>query len=229
MAQLRIKRLRWGIAAVLGVLFAISSLSGAQAAAAPPPAKPDYGHIDGSVYSNEFFGLHISIPAGWSVAGEAAKKQLIEKGKELIKSPDAASQHGIDESVNRTTQLLTISRFEINKPNAQTNPSLVCLVERLPDAAAGIKSRDYAALVGDGLKGSSLTLAPVGEIHAETVDGVEFSVLDVKGKVQEQDVYQKYYVNIVKGYSLVFITTYYSDDDHKLTAAIVASVKMRHP
>jgi len=146
-----------------------------------------------------------------------------------MKSSDPDTQHAIEVSSQWTVQLLTISKFELGKPSASANPSFVCLSEKLPDTAATITSADYVGLVADGLKRSSIPLTVVKEPHPETVDGVEFSAIEVHGKVAQTEILQKYYAQITKGYALVFITTSYSDDDRKKITEIMASVKMRHP
>ena len=52
---------------------------------APPEAgQPDPGRLVGERYTNEFFGVSFSIPRGWFVQDSAARRVMLEMGRDAI-------------------------------------------------------------------------------------------------------------------------------------------------
>jgi hypothetical protein len=198
----------------------------AQTPASDAP-KPDVGNINGAIYTNDFFGLQISIPAQWSVAGEAAKKQLLEKGQEIVKPDDEKTQKAVQDAAQRVTQLLTLSKSPLG--TAGPNSSFICLSEQMPPQASQISGRDYLVAMTKLFKYSTIPVSAEGEPQPGKINGTEFFVLDVAYQTPAGGkIVQRYYASVMRGYALVFIVTAFDEQDRKITDEILSSIKFKN-
>jgi len=74
----------------------------------------DAGTIKDSTYVNDYFGMQLAIPESWNVYDSQGKRILLERGRQGIASNDKSIQSGIDASVARTVNLLTVSKLPQN-------------------------------------------------------------------------------------------------------------------
>jgi len=185
------------------------------------PARPGMGKIDGATYTNDFFGLRLSIPAQWSVNGDAVKKQLIEKGKEIIKT-DEKTQEAIESQADKTMQFLTLSRYPMG--SAAANSSFICMGEQLPPAAEIPTGREYLLAMSKMFKYSTIPITIETEPQASKLGNAEFYFMDVSYKTPAGKLGQRYYFRVMKGYALGFIVTIMDEADRKTMDGILASV-----
>ncbi len=178
----------------------------------------DYGKVSGSSYANNFFGLHLTIPYGWRVEGQAVKDMLAEKGRSLVKTDNAQTNAQIDASVSNTVNLLTVFKYEIGA-SVDFNASLICGAEWLENPS--MSSSQYMANAKRILEMSQKTYE-IKPFTKEMVGGEEFAVMEV---TMESSVKQKYYASIKKGYALFFILTYAADEDEAILRQALRSVR----
>ena len=186
-------------------------------------AQLDPGKINGTVYTNDFFKLQLNIPADWSVNGELAKQQILHAGRDRMKIDNAKTEQAMDASVQRTTQLLTLSRH----PMAGGTPtsSFGCVSERLVPGVGIENGRDYLNAVVKTLQYSTVPLAIEDQSRTEKLGGAEFHVLSIAYQTPRGKIPQTYYARTTNGYALVFIVTVIDEADKKTTDEILRSIK----
>jgi hypothetical protein len=195
----------------------------------PPPRAPSpaAGTVNGSTYTNQYFGLTLTLPAGWVVQGDAAKKEISEGGKKLMGSKDPATDAQIDKAIESTLNLLTATRYARDAPSGEYNSGLMCLAEKVPPGSIGVTDEDYIAVLKNTFKYSQLPITLVKDGYTETVGGETFSVMDLSIDVSGTVVRQKYYAHIRRGYALSFILSYQTPEQLAVLSEVVKSVRLR--
>jgi hypothetical protein len=181
------------------------------------------GVITGSVYQNDYFGLRLTIPAGWNIGGDAVKKKITEGGKTSIVPKNEQDKTQIEAAVDRTINLLTISKVPLGTPG-QLNALFMTLAEPVPLSATG---PIYIERLKSVLQQSTVPITFVNDQQVETINGVQFNTLTITIRAGENVVRQKYYVVIKKGYALGLITSIISDSDTEAMNGILKSVTVQ--
>lgn len=106
------------------------------------PVAPGSSVVSEGTYTNEYFGLTLSIPDGWFVASKDSEQFIRDVGEDLATGDDTALKAAVESSKKTTFQLLTLSEFEMGA-TVEFNPSLILMAERVSHVP-GIKSgKDY--------------------------------------------------------------------------------------
>jgi hypothetical protein len=190
----------------------------------PGDTVPDFGSVTGSTYANKYFGLTLTIPAGWSVQDSGFKKQMSDKGKELVTSDDPNKKSEINRAVDNTLNLLTITERPPGEPGP-FNAMFTCGAERFP---AGVKTdADYMSALKNTLKYAQVPITIEKDIYSEQIGGVAFSVIDYNINYSGVIVSQKYFAHIVKNYVLFFIIIYQTPEQLKTLRETLRSVTLQ--
>lgn len=193
----------------------------------PSQVPVSQGWLEGGTYTNDFFGLSLTVPPGWVALDVAAQQAVLNAGREVIE--DGATQRkkaGIEASINRTHFLLSVSKYDLNKPPQGFNAMLSLVAERVPTAV--IKTgEDYIAAMLRTAQGSAAQIELSGATRTERFGGVPFTVADAKLTTPSAVAAQKYYVTIRNGHALLFGYTYVDEADTKAFAGIMNSVKFK--
>jgi hypothetical protein len=214
--------------ALLASALALLSLSlSARAQSAAPPAGPDYGLVEGSTYTNQFFGLTLTLPEGWQAHGEAAKKEIRAAGQGLIGPKDPAKIAEVERNARRTFNLLTVTQYPLGA-SGPVNPTLLCFAERLPATAADLTDAVYMAAMKKALlQSTQARVTIVRDVYAESVGGKSFSVFDATSEFRGVTIYSRYYGRVMKGYALVLGLSYPTPEPLPAQVEAVKSVRFR--
>jgi len=207
-------------------LALVSLIANAQTppSASPVADVPDFGSVSGATYTNNYFGLTLTFPAGWSVQDSNFKKQISDKGKELLTSDDPNKNSELNKAVDNTLNLLTVTERPPGSPGP-LNSMLVCGAEKPP---AGVKTdAGYMLALKNTLKYAQVPVTIEKDVYSAQVGGLAFSVIDFNTNFSGVIVSQKYYAHIVKDYVLFFIITYDTPEQLKTNAEILRSVTLR--
>ena len=132
-----------------------------------PAETPDAGSVTGTTYANKYFGLTLTIPTGWQVQDSTVKKQISEKGKEIVTSDDPAKKGELDRAADSTLNLLTVSQFPVGEPG-RFNSMFLCGAEKIP---AGVKTDvDYMSALKNTLKYSQVPITVERDGYAEQIE-----------------------------------------------------------
>ncbi len=87
------------------------------------------GTLEGSTYTNSYFGLRLTFPDGWEAQDDRTKQKIRDRGKETITIDDPTKQARMNESVSNTVNLLMLFETPFVQPY---RAKLVCVVEKIP-------------------------------------------------------------------------------------------------
>jgi hypothetical protein len=104
-------------------------------------AKIDFGSIEGSVYSNRYFGLKLTIPENWQVQDDETKKRIMALGKEGLAGNNKQLEKALDASLLNTLNLLTVFQYPAGS-GAKFNPNFACVAEKISHFPS-MTSMDY--------------------------------------------------------------------------------------
>lgn len=187
---------------------------------------PDDGAVNGSTYSNKYFGLTLTIPPGWDVQGQDVKQGIKERGKVLVTSEDPTKREELDKALDNTINLLTLSQAPV-EPNPAFKPLLIALADKVPAGAPNMTDAEYFSALKNTFQYSQVPITLEKDIYLESVGATSFSVigmsLDFKGVI----VRQKYYAHVKKGYALCFILSFQKDDQLRALEGILRSAVLQ--
>ncbi|MDQ2855853.1 MAG: hypothetical protein M3R68_05965 [Acidobacteriota bacterium] len=189
----------------------------------PTADVPDLGSVSGTTYTNNYFGLTLIVPAGWSVQDSNFKKQISDKGKELFTSDDPTKKSEINRAVDRTLNLLTVTE----RPPGEPGPfgMFISAAEKPP---TGVKTdAGYMLALKNTLKYSQVPITIERDVYTEQIGGATFSVLDFKTDFSGVIVTQKYFAHIVKDYVLFFIITYTTPEQLQTETKVLKSIVLK--
>jgi hypothetical protein len=210
-------------------LCSISAMGQAHQPTAPaPPASTspqsfDLGQLDGVDYANNFFRLSLSIPREWVVATAQRRVELDQQVKKMVTAEDQKQLTKVEESIERSTTLLRITKLPDGQPN---NAQFVLIAERLgsPSMKTGL---DVIEAMREVMKGTNFKVEFIGEVLTETLSATQFGVTTVKVTSPVGEYSQRIYVTVKGDYALEMFFTYLNDSDLPSFAGIIQSVKFK--
>jgi len=171
----------------------------------------DPGAFAGSVYRNNYFGLTITVPSGWSIQDSKSMQALKDLGKGLLGKDDKNLKAVMEASEFQTVSLFGVFRHPLGSP-VPFNPNLMCMAERVRHMPGIKRGKDYHFHTRKLLESSQLNVKFPGEIYTETLGGIEFDVLHSETSLGNIVVKQKQFAAIIKGYALIFVISFDADD-----------------
>jgi len=186
----------------------------------------DAGTVKDSTYTNAFFAMQLRIPNGWQVQDNEATRAMLERGRTVAAGDDKNLNAMITASEQKSLPLLTMFKHPPGSP-VTSNPSFMCIAERIQGLPGIQKGSDYLFHVRKGLGSSKIQLTFEKEIYDALVGGLEFGILETRMIVGTTTIRQKYYATILKGYALSIIISYASDEELETQNAIIGSIKFR--
>jgi hypothetical protein len=182
--------------------------------------------LDGSAYTNEFFGLTLTLPEGWKVQGEAADKLTGDKVRKLIDTKDPAAQARLERSVADTLNLLTAYQYPLGAA-VHFNPAFFCAAEKIPPGADGATAADYMDVLKQTLRHSRAPVTIDRDVYTENVGGETFAVIDITTRFPNAVGHQRYYTHIKRGYALSLVLTYLTEEQLRTLTGVIESVRFR--
>ncbi|HST50826.1 MAG TPA: hypothetical protein VLJ61_02360 [Pyrinomonadaceae bacterium] len=226
------KTIAFKITAVACFVAALCAHAAAQAPtsqtpqAALPQTSVGAGTVNGSTYTSDYFGMSLTIPAGWSVYDARGRQMILDSGRHALNAPDKATQDSLEATLAQSINLLTISKL----PQEQSGPGnaiFACGAERL--AGTGIKTGTEYLLAMKKLLQYATPPAPQVEedVSSEAVGGVEFGVLTLRYEGPGGAIRQKYWATQKRDYAVFCISTYTNEDDRQLMSRAMSSIKFQ--
>ena len=180
-----------------------------------PPQQLDLGTYEEGRYVNDFFGLAFSPPKDWRVVAAPTKAALREMTKTDIAPDDARAQAGLNASIERSTTLLTMTRYPAGMP---ANAAFLLIAERIPSPAVKTGA-DIIRSMEAGFKNTQFEVEMLqGGIRTERIGGEEFAVATLKFDSPRGVYMHKVYAAPRKGYALQFSLTYHADGEGNVAA-----------
>lgn len=187
--------------------------------------KVDPGVIEGSTYSNKFFGMTLTIPQKWLAHSKDEISPMQQQGAELIAGDNKGLKDKVEASEANSVQLISVSRYPLNYTGG-FNASFQCEAEKIGLLSGVSNSSDYIAnfkkLVSEGQGQLKYTFG--NDTYRESIGGRDFLALDAHATLGRISLEQKVCVSLIKGYALVFVITYMSDEDQAILNGVLKSV-----
>jgi hypothetical protein len=180
------------------VLFAALSLLDAD------ELRLDVGRIDKLTYTNDYFGLQLTVPEKWQIQDSEARDRLMKVGKEVIAGDNQNMKAMLDVSEQNAVNLLTLFKFPLGAA-VDFNPSLVCVAEKVSQLPGIKKGSDYLFHVRKLLESGQLKYKFDDQVYSEKIGGTDFDFMITHLDVRNISLTQKYYASIQKGYALGFV------------------------
>jgi hypothetical protein len=221
-----------GLSLLIILTSAATEASGQPRSGGAPPATPpaaaqvkplDPGQLEGGEYSNEFFGLTLSVPRDWVVVSARRRGEIVEESKKLLQAQDRQKQAQVDASLGRSTVLLSLTKLPAGQP---ANASFMLIAERIPTPSIRT-GPDVLRSLESLTTGTNFTVEFQGGIRTEKIGGADFGVATIKNSSPHGVFMQKAYVTTKHGYALQLFYTYLSDDDLPALDSIVKSIKLK--
>lgn len=186
----------------------------------------DFGTIENSTYTNNYFGLSVKFPPEWSVQDQKAQKNLMDMGSKMISQGDKNLNAAIKASMSETVSLFFVSQHLLGTP-VSSNPNIVCIAERVRETP-GIKSgKDYLFHIRKTLESGQMKFAFPKEVTTEKLGGRDFYVLYGEMPMGGTTVRQKWYATIMKGYALTFTISFTNEEEQSALDNVLSTVTFK--
>lgn len=196
---------------LIGLLFPILPLI-AEDIPLTPEDKLDYGILNGNTYNNTYFGVTITVPAGWNIQDTETTAMMRERGKAMLAGDDGNFKALLDASDVTSAMLLTVFKHPLGAP-VVFNPGFVFVAEKVVNYP-GIKTgADYLAQMRLLMGQSQVQYVFDEGVTSEMIGGMEFTAQTGSITIGQLKVTQKFYVSITKGYALSFILSYQKPEE----------------
>ena len=182
----------------------------------------DRGQLDGVNYSNNFFGLSLSVPQTWVVVSAQRSETIATESSKLI-TGDQKKKEELDDSIQRSVILLNLTKLPAGEPN---NASFMLIAERipLPSIKTGV---DVIQTMQNAFEGTNVNIEFQGQSQTERIGGADFGVATVKNTSPSGTFMQKIYVTTKNDYALELFYTYGNDADVAALNSIVDTMKIK--
>jgi hypothetical protein len=183
----------------------------------------DQGILEGRTYSNNFFGLSVSLPRDWIIADAQGRDSIVSESKNRISSDDKEKKELVEASIARSVNLLSVTKLPVGQAH---NASLMLIAERIPSPS--IKNGvDVIHSMEETTKNTNFTLEFQGPIQTEQIGTAEFAIATMKNSSPYGVLMQKVYMTVKNGYALEFFFTYTDATDLTTFDTVVKTMQMK--
>jgi hypothetical protein len=178
-----------------------------------PPDRIDGGQFTGSTYRNRFLGFRLTIPPNWSIQDQQTQQEMMHNGQKMIAGDNENMQAVMRAGEARSVTLLNVLKYALGAPvpfNAAISGTAE-LVSQFPGIRSG---GDYLFHARRLLEAGQVKYSFPREAYRRPINGVVFDVMTAALALSPQMVVkQEYYATIRKGYALVLILSFGTEED----------------
>ena len=186
----------------------------------------DFGTVKKSVYHNDYFGLSMKIPEGWSVQNQETLQEMMNLSGDIVAGDDKVLNAALKASELQTVNLIGLFKHPLGAP-VDYNPNILCLAERVRHMP-GIKTgKDYHFHSKRLFQSTDIGITFPEEVYTEQIGGVDFDVMTLTMPNLGQIVNQKQYATVMKGYALIIIASFSSGEEKAELDGVLESVRFR--
>ncbi|MBP7053637.1 MAG: hypothetical protein KBE65_21720 [Phycisphaerae bacterium] len=187
----------------------------------------DPGRFEGSVYHNDYLGFEITIPTEWTLQDRETAAQMMRVGEKVVAAGDENVRAALEAGASRTLTLFTAFQHPQGAP-VESNPSISCVAEGVAHLPGIQTGADYLFHAKRMLQAGSLRFSFPREVYVQTVAGVEFHVLATELVLPPAKVVKNEYLAALrKGYVLLMILKYSTDEERQLLQGILDTVHLK--
>lgn len=182
------------------------------------------GELKDNVYTNDYFGMKVSIPEGWTLLDQETMKELVKEGNEVIAGDDESKAKQLELAEEKVLNFFMAFKYPMT---VQTfiNPNVICNAEKV-SLLQGVKSgEDYISIVKKSLEEVKEIPYEFEEISTEKLGGKDFYSMNIKLVTPDITVHQKYFSRVEEGYALNFIFTYADEEGEEEIKNTINSIE----
>ena len=170
----------------------------------------DQGTVTSGVYENKYFNFTVKLPEEFIVADKATTDRAMKLGQDMLEGSMTSSldKAAIRASDVNTMQLFWVSEHEIGAP-VESNPNLICMVERIGYVPGIKKAEDYLYHARQMMRRANIGYKVEEQFDTAKIGGHEFTVMyaEIGGMAQN------YYTTLSRDFALSFIVSYMTNDE----------------
>ena len=186
----------------------------------------DFGTVNNSVYQNEYFGLTVDLPPEWSIQDQEARQRMTELGGKMVAGDDKNLKAAVKASEMTTVNLFAAFKHPVGTP-VPYNPNIMCLAERVRHVPGIKKGEDYLFHSKKLLESSQMQVSFPKEMTTEAIGGIQFGVMHTAMSMAGMTIRQKYYAAIIKGYALVFIVSFTTEEEESALEDVLKTIAFK--
>ena len=189
-----------------------------------PENEIGYGEFSEGVYTNSYFNMSIDVPENWAVQSQAAQKELLELGGDLLSGDDQNLKNALSVAQQRIVNMFAFFKFEAGAP-VEFNPNIIMIAEKVSDFPGVKTGNDYLFHTKQQLEAGQIGYEFPNEIYSKDISGVLFHVMPMQTTVGKAIIYQEYYAAKINDYALTFVLSYSTDIEQDELNTIVGTLK----
>jgi predicted small lipoprotein YifL len=183
-----------------------------------------FGTVEGSTYTNEFFGFSMAIPEGWYIASREEFAQLMETTEEFLES-DFEDARAILES----QEIIPLLFAAVNDPFTYqgTNPNINIMAQNISKYASLIKdARSFLNIQIQGMKAQGMDMT-FEDVEVINIDGKEVARVNGVQTFAGIDINQTLCVFLHDGFAVLFALSSFSEEEARQLEDVISGVTFR--
>lgn len=190
------------------------------------PDNFDYGKTENGVYRNDFFKFQVPVPADWSIQNKEQTEEIRKRGRQMMEDANKDFADKISASDVRSATLLTVFKYPVDSAAMEFNPSFMIVSENMAGAKGIKRGQDYLEQAKKLMFQSNMGYRVTPGFTKEKIDNREFDVMEtVNNYGGQEDVKQLYYATIDKGFALVTIISFATEEQEAELKKTLGQIK----
>jgi hypothetical protein len=190
---------------------------------APPAVQPApadfFGKLDGGQYTNNFFGLSLTVPEGYLVLNRDEIGIYSKAAVDLMKGENERNNKAFNDAINNQAVLLMVAQ---KAPGSEGNAVAEMQVRKQPPGAtANVVLAQSAKLMTGSAKAVLTRHLPSVRFGNRTFTGAEFEI-----QVGSQMLTQQLYITMQRGYAMSVGLTFAAGADRNAFNGMFSGFKM---
>ncbi len=189
---------------------------------------PDSGTLRDGIYTNEYFGLEITVPEGWRVLDDETSKQLGQRGGELMAGDSKDMKNLLQQAQTRTVYLFTFFK-PIPAEGEGGTPTRALIVGVAEPILPGIidSGEEYLDQVKILLGQAALKSEFDGPTVKESIGGVEFATQQVRQTYLGVVLKQKLSATIRRRHAIIMTRVYTNEAGEQVADDVIRTIKFK--
>lgn len=186
---------------------------------------PDAGSVKDGIYTNDYFGMEVTVPEGWRVADEESSRQLNRQAAEVMAGDSQDMQKRLRRAEGQTINLFTIAKY-LRPEGAGKSVSVRGAAEPVP---AGLieTGEDYLDQVRRLLERTAVKPEFDGPVTKEMIGGAEFATMHLRMNYYGTVATQKLSATIRKGHAIILTRAYLDEEGARAVEEVMKTIKFK--
>ena len=185
----------------------------------------DYGKVENGIYINDYFKFNIKLPTDWIIQSKEQTEYISNLGKEVIAGDDENMKAVLKASEINVANLLAAFQHELGSA-VDYNPSIMIIAENIKSSPGLKNGSDYLFHARKLMQQGQLKYDYLSnEFMKESYSNTDFYIMDANVNYMENEIKQKYYSTVLKGFCLNIIISYITEDQKEILLNTINSIK----